>query len=203
MLKLTDNPPVLYPRAGSLAEWPGRWWVAHTKSRFEKAFAHELLARDIRFFLPMLPRVTISSGKKRRMLMPLFPSYVFFQGDHEQRYAALATDRLCQVIEVVDQASLVKDLTHLSRALAAHAPLDLHPHAAVGRRCRIIAGPFEGMEGVVIRRDRLARVVLEVRVLGQGAAMDIEADLLEPAEAPQMAEGAVRVSDGRAFSSYT
>jgi len=191
MLKLSQNPPVLYPRASVLAELPGRWWVAHTKSRFEKAFAHELMQREVSFFLPMRERVMISSGKKRRVLMPLFPSYVFFCGGEEQRYQALTTDRLCQVIEVMDQAALVKDLTQLSRALAARAELDLHPYAAVGQRCRITGGVFEGIEGVVIQRDHVARVVLQVSILGQGAAMEIDADLLEAAEEPQMARAPI------------
>jgi len=38
-----------------------------------------------------------------------------------------------------------------------------------------------GIEGVVIRRcDAKARMVLEVTILGQGAVIEIDADLLEP-----------------------
>jgi transcription antitermination factor NusG len=57
--------------------------------------------------------------------------------------------------------------------------MDPYPFAAVGRRCRVTAGPLEGMEGIVVRRDKLARLVLEVSILGQGASVEIDADLLE------------------------
>ena len=37
-----------------------------------------------------------------------------------------------------------------------------------------------GLVGTVARRDKLARLVLEVSMLGQGASLEIECDLLEP-----------------------
>jgi len=57
--------------------------------------------------------------------------------------------------------------------------LELLSFAAIGRRCRITSGPFEGMEGTVIHRDGVTRLVLQVSILGQGAAIEIEPDLLE------------------------
>ena len=110
MLKKSENPPLLSPSVQSLEELAGPWWVAHTRARFEKAFAWGLLKRGIGYFLPMVERVTMSGGRKRRGLMPLFSSYVFFCGAEQDRHAALATNRLCQVILVADQARLVSEL---------------------------------------------------------------------------------------------
>ena len=183
MLKLQDNPPLTYP--GDLLA-PDRarppWWVGHTKARFEKAFAQDLLAKRTEYFLPMVARVTVSGGRKRHGMMPLFPSYVFFCGDEERRLTALATDRLCQVIPVRDQQQLTDELIALHRLITGGMKLELYPFATVGRRCRITRGPFAGMEGTVVDRKnaRVARLVLEVTMLGQGAAVEIEADLLEP-----------------------
>jgi transcription antitermination factor NusG len=182
MLKLSDNPPILPPGILKLADLPGPWWIAHTKSRFEKAFAFDLLRRGIGYFLPMSERIKISGGKKRRMMLPLFPSYVFFAGSADDRYAALATDRLCRVIEIVDQSALIAELQAIEQALANKAVLDPYPFAAVGRRCRVSAGPFQGMEGILVQRRGPTRLVLQVKMLGQGAAMEIEADLLEPVD---------------------
>ena len=179
MLKLKDNPPILSPGVVMLAELTGRWWVAHTKARCEKAFAWDLLRRRIGHFLPMVQRVKISGGRKRQVLAPLFPSYVFFCGDEGDRYTAMTTNRLSRAIEVHDQERLIEELTAVERALAGKAELDLYPFAVVGRRCRVTAGPFRGLEGVVIHRNRVARLVLEINILGRGAVMEIEAALLE------------------------
>lgn len=179
MLKLDDNPPVLVPWAASLRDLRGPWWVAHTKARFEKAFAWDLLRRRIGYFLPMVERVRVSGGRKRRVPTPLFGGYVFFCGDDQARFAAMTTNRLCQTIPVADQAQLIDELAALEQALAGQAPLDPYPFAAVGRRCRVRGGPMLGIEGVVVERAKLARVVLQVSILGQGASMEVDADLLE------------------------
>jgi transcriptional antiterminator RfaH len=182
MLKLNENPPALSPRARQLTELSGRWWVAHTKARCEKAFAFDLIARDIGYFLPMMEHTIFSGGRKRRALIPLFTSYVFFCGGAAERYAALRTGRLSQVIEVIDQERLIEELSALEQAIAAHAPLHPHPMVVAGQRCRVCAGPFEGVEGVVVRGSDGLRIVLEVSLLGQGAAIEIDAALLEPVE---------------------
>lgn len=182
MLRLSENPPALGPGISRISDAPGVWWVAHTKARFEKAFAADLASRHIAYFLPMLERVRISGGRRRIGLLPLFPSYVFFAGDGDVRYRAASTGRLCQVIRVADQARLVDELTVLQRALAGNAVIDPYPHAAVGHRCRVTAGPFRGVEGKVVRWEGRTRIVLEVGILGRGAAMEVHPDLLEPAD---------------------
>jgi len=45
MRKFSDNPPILSPGVDSLTELTGQWCVAHTRARFEKAFAWELHRR--------------------------------------------------------------------------------------------------------------------------------------------------------------
>ncbi|KKL21894.1 hypothetical protein LCGC14_2440880 [marine sediment metagenome] len=164
----------------SVAEMQGTWWVAHTKARFEKAFAWDMHRKGIGYFLPMIERVRVSGGRKRWGMAPLFPSYVFICGSVEDRYTAMTTNRLCQTIEVPDQPGLAEELRFFEQALAGEAELDPYPFAVVGRRCRVIAGPMIGLEGTVVRRDKLARLVLEVSVLGQRASLEIDCDLLEP-----------------------
>jgi len=182
VLKLAENPSILHPDVESLREFDGTWWVAHTKARAEKAFAWDLRRCGIAYFLPMQERVRISSGKKRHALLPLFSSYVFFCGDETDRYTAMTTNRLCQTIPVVDQETLVAQLSDIQRALRAEARLDPYPRHTVGRLCQITSGTLKGIRGVVIRRGRHARIVLQIDMLGQGAIMEIDADLLEPVD---------------------
>ena len=182
VLKLSDNPLMLPESIESVSDLQGTWRVAHTKARFEKAFAHDMQRMGIGYYLPMIERVRVSGGRKRRVMAPLFVSYVFFCGSDEDRHAAMTTNRLCQAIEVPDQNRLVKELCCFEQALSGQVKLDPYPFAVVGHRCRVIAGPMIGLVGTVVRRDKLARLVLEVSMLGQGASLEIECDLLEPTD---------------------
>lgn len=181
MLKYADNPPIRSSGAADLGDLSGTWWVGHTKARAEKAFAWDLHRQGIGYFLPMIDCVRVSGGRKRRLMVPLFPSYVFFCGDEDDRGRALATNRLCQTLEPPDRDVLVAELVQVEQALASKAALDPYPFAAVGARCRVKAGPLRGLEGIVLRRDRTARLVLQVSMLGQGASVEVDASLLEPA----------------------
>ena len=183
MLKLSENPAILTPDVQSLAELTGTWWAAYTKPRFEKAFAWDLFSHGIGYFLPMREKIIFSGGRKRQMMAPLFTSYVFFCGTEDDRYTALTTNRVCQTIEVTNQDILIEELLSIEKALLSKAIIDHYPHLPVGSRCRIISGPMMGIEGVVIKRkDAKARMVIEVTILGQGAEVEIDADLLEPIE---------------------
>lgn len=181
MLKLSENPAILTPEVDSLTELSGTWWAAYTKPRFEKAFAWDLFSHGIGYFLPMREKIIFSGARKRRLMVPLFTSYVFFCGTEADRYTALTTNRLSQTIDVVDQDGLVEELVSIEKALLSKAIIDQYPRLPIGSRCRIVSGPMMGIEGVIIeRKDAKARMVLEVTILGQGVVVEIDADLLEP-----------------------
>jgi transcriptional antiterminator RfaH len=183
MLKLSENPAIVTPQVQSLTELTGTWWAAHTKARFEKAFAWDLCGRGIGYFLPMREKTIYSGGRKRRAMIPLFTSYVFVCGTELDRYTALCTNRLCRIIDVSDQQGLIQELSSIERALLSRAVIDYYPHLAVGARCRITNGPMEGIEGLVVeRKDAKAHLVLEVTILGQRAMVEVDADLLAPVD---------------------
>src|SRR6516165_8146821 len=100
MLLVDENPPMIPEWVGSLPDIHGDWWVAHTRSRAEKSFARDLLAQRIAYFLPMQERVMLWGGRRRKVLIPLFQSYVFFAGGADDRQSALATHRLAHVFPV-------------------------------------------------------------------------------------------------------
>jgi len=180
MLKLEDNPPILYPPDSTLPDIEGRWWVAHTKARNEKALAWFLAKQDIAYFLPLRDKLTVRKGRRFKALLPLFSGYVFFNGNEDKRYTALTSNRIAQVIQVADQSKLVYELTQIHLALSKGARLDPHPHLKEGDRCRVTGGPLTGTEGFLLRKKNITKLVLQIDILGQAAAVEIDADLLEP-----------------------
>jgi transcription antitermination factor NusG len=181
VLKRSDNPPMTFPDAAPVASMPGTWWVAHTKSRQEKAFAHELRGKGISYFLPLVEKVTIIRSRKFRPLVPLFPGYVFaVSADPESRLRMFAGNRIARTIPVADQAALVRELTQIQKALDAQATFDPWPYLREGRRARVTSGPFIGIEGLILRRPDITRLILSISLLGQSVALEIDAALLEP-----------------------
>jgi len=179
MLKISENPPILYPEGCFDAQGGDCWWVAHTKSRNEKALAWNLLKWEIPYFLPLREQVTRRKSRVLKSLLPIFSGYVFFRGSREQRYLAMTSNRIARIIEVVDQQKLISELKSIYIALDSGLPVDPHPYIKSGDYCRVTAGALMGVEGIVIRKKSQVRILLKVDMLGQAAAVEIDADLLE------------------------
>lgn len=180
MLKESENPPIIWPEVQSIRDFTGLWWVAHTKSRNEKALAQDLVAKNISYFLPMTWKVQRRSHRTLRSLLPLFSGYLFFCGREAERLELLRTNRVANVIEVKDQEKLLDELVQFERALRAGAPLTPYKYIRAGQRCRVIAGPLLGLEGIVIQIKNVSRLLLQIDMLGQAASVEIDIDMIEP-----------------------
>jgi len=184
MLKEAHNPPISYPEGLAIAQFIGRWWVAHTRSRNEKALAHDLLARQISYFLPMSWNIRRHRHRAFKALLPVFSGYLFFCGTEADRLAVLKTNRVAGIIDVVDQPKLVAELSQIEQALRSGVPLLPHRYIKEGQWCRVTAGPLMGLEGIMIQAKNLARLVLQVDMLGQATYVEIDMRMIEPIEAP-------------------
>jgi transcription antitermination factor NusG len=179
LLKISENPPIKWPDVESLSEFQGQWWVAHTKSRNEKALAHDLIGRNISYFLPMSWKVRRKSRRTIRSLLPLFSGYLFFCGDENERTELWRTDRVANLIEVKDQQKLIRELAQIEQALRAGAPLIPDKYVKAGQKCRVMAGPLLGLQGIVVKTKGAMRLVLQVDMLGQAASVEIDIDMIE------------------------
>ncbi len=179
MLKVSENPPLVWPEETSIANFDGSWWVAHTKARNEKALAWQLVHKQVPYFLPMSWKVSRKSGRTIRSLMPLFSGYVFFCGGENERLEVLKSNRTASIIHVVDQDRLVQELEPIETVLKLGKPVVPHEYLKVGRRCRVIAGPLMGTEGLIVRTGKETRLVMQVEMLGQAASVEIDYDMVE------------------------
>ncbi len=179
MLKVSENPPIIWPQVESIREFAGQWWVVHTRSRNEKALAHDLMSKNISYFLPMSWKVRRRSRRTIRSFLPLFSGYLFFCGQEDQRVELLKTNRVANLIEVHDQETLLDELVQIAQALRSGAPLTPHKYLKAGQKCRVISGPLIGMEGIVVKTKNAIRLVLQIDMLGQAASVEIDIDLIE------------------------
>jgi len=178
---MTDDALMITPGYESIKQFEGQWYVVHTRSRFEKALACDLLRLGINYYLPMRLKTYISSGKKRRSMLPLFTSYLFYcSQDVEDKSKVFQTGRAVSIMDVVERERFVKELSAIEAAITNNSSLEAFENIPIGRRCRVISGALLGTEGVAIEcRPDKARVVLEVSVLGKGVVMEIDRSMLE------------------------
>jgi len=137
------------------------------------------MGKNISYFLPMTWKVQRRSNRTIRSLLPLFGGYLFFCGGENQRVETLRTNRVANIIEVKDQETLLNELVQFEQALRAGAPLTPYKYIRAGQRCRVIAGPLFGLEGIVVKTKNVMRLVLQIDMLGQAASVEIDIDMIE------------------------
>jgi len=179
LLKIEENPPIAWPEEKTLCDFIGSWWVAHTKSRNEKALARDLIQKDISYFLPMTWKVRRQKGRTLRSLLPLFGGYLFFCGQESQRIEVLRTNRVANLLVVKDQKKLIDELLQIEQALRTGVNLTPHKYIKKGQYCRVIGGPLADLHGIVVKTRGTARLLLQIDMLGQATSVEIDTDMIE------------------------
>jgi transcriptional antiterminator RfaH len=176
----TENPPIKPDSDISPGCFQGTWWVIHTKPRQEKALARDLFRGGQQYFAPMYQATRRSKGRAWKTTLPLFPGYLFLCGTLEDRLIALKTNRIVRVLEVPNQARLAEELSAIDQLLLSGLAVSSRRSLNKGTLCRICSGPLAELQGRIERAKGKARFIVNVSILGQGAMVEIDADLLEP-----------------------
>jgi transcription antitermination factor NusG len=159
-----------------------RWWVIHTRPRAEKSLARKLLARRLRFYLPIWRQSRRSQGRLLQSHLPLFPGYVFLHADPEDRGYVLSTRMVANFLPVADQGELIEDLQRVHRLLSAGLPVEHMAALPPGAPVEVVNGILQGLTGTVVRSGRQAGVCIQVRLIGQGVLVELDPHMLRPAK---------------------
>jgi transcription antitermination factor NusG len=111
--------------------------------------------------------------------VPLFSCYLFLWGLPDHAYAAVSAKRVAQIIQVPDQVAFARELAQVRAAIDAGAELGPYRFLTKGRRARVTAGPFEGIEGLIEDHVRPERLILRIYALGRAVSLEVDVSLLE------------------------
>jgi transcriptional antiterminator RfaH len=110
--------------------------------------------------------------------LPLFPGYVFQLATEEERLLALKTNRVLNVLSVVDQARIWDDLRQIRRLLLSGEPVTPEERFAVGDLVEVLSGPLAGLRGVVERTASGRRFIVRVDFIQRGASVLLDDTVL-------------------------
>jgi transcription antitermination factor NusG len=98
----------------------------------------------------------------------------------------VTTPGVHMVLRRGDQVAIVPDreIEAIQRAVTSSLQVEPFPFLKCGTRVRVTRGPLEGVEGVLIRKKNLWRLVLSVDMLAQSVAVEVHASDVEPCAPP-------------------
>jgi transcription antitermination factor NusG len=151
------------------------WWAAYTKHQHEKTVAKLLAIRGAEVFLPLYSEARHWKDRNVQLTQPLFPGYVFIRENPDLRLAVLATPGVFLIVANGSRVAVIPDaeLQNVRKAVEGPSTLQPHPYLNIGERVRIVCGPLTGVEGILLRRKNVSRLILSVDMLAQSASIEV------------------------------
>jgi transcription antitermination factor NusG len=141
-------------------------------------------------FLPLYESVRRWKDRKKLLTLPLFPCYVFVRGGLDRRLQVVTTPGIHTILFHGESVAIVPEaeIQAIRRAVEGPYRVEPHPFLKCGERVRVIRGSLEGVEGILIRKKNLYRLVLSVDMMAQSVAVEIDATDVEPVTARDFAD---------------
>jgi transcriptional antiterminator RfaH len=168
-------------------EYVLRWYLIHTKPTREAVAEVNLLRQGYQVYYPRLLRPIRIRGRWVDRVASLFPRYLFL-GLAVGRQAmgpVRSTVGVANVVRFGNDYTVVPDevVENLRRRADPTTGLHrLHAHTVfeAGSNIRVIAGVFDGLEGVFHRESGDERVVLLLGLLGRDTLVQLPAAFVLP-----------------------
>jgi len=176
-----STPPPEYP--GRQPSRDNRKWVAvFTVPQNERSVVRHLEMRQVESFLPTCETTRVWKNRQRvKIVHPLFPTYVFARIQLEERSSILRSPGVLRIIGNRQGPIIIPDSEmEFLRSDFCRNRVEPYRELVVGERVRIRNGAMRGVEGVLVRKKAGLRFVLTLELINQHAAIEVDADELEP-----------------------
>lgn len=165
---------------GAVASWYAVW----TRSQCEASVRDDLATRGFETFLPTAATWAERQGRRRRVVAPLFPGYLFVRHamDHRSHAEVLRARGVVRLLGTGTEPTAVAaaEIDAVRRLSASGFPMSRHGVMDDGQRVRVVAGPLAGLEGVFLRsRPQRGLFQIAVTLLRRSVAVEVDAALVE------------------------
>jgi len=162
------------------------WHVLYTRHQHEKAIAHILSTKGFEVFLPLYSATHRWTDRNKQLSLPLFPCYVFLHGGLDRRLDIITTPGIHMLVTSSGHAAVVpeEEICAVRQLVEKCQGVEPHPFLSSGDWVRVKSGPLMDVEGILVRKKNLFRLVVSVKILGKSAATEVDASMVERINPP-------------------
>jgi len=158
-----------------------RWYALFTRHRHEKLVALSLSSKNFEVYLPLYRSVRRWKDRAKELSLPLFPGYVFLCEGMDRQLQIMTTPGVIQVVGWGGRPAIVPQaqLDAVRQIMDSRQRVEAYPFLECGNHVRVKAGPLAGLQGILIRKKSVARLVVSMEMLGRSAAVEIDVSNVE------------------------
>ena len=144
------------------------WYVLYVKHRHEKKVELRLKDHNLEVFLPMVRSIRKWSDRKKKILRPLFPCYVFISIYTKTDFAkALSVEGVFNYVRFGKDYAKVraKEISQIKQLLNLEAisEIDCARRSPIkGEKMKINYGPLNGLDCEVIKMNNQHKILVKI-----------------------------------------
>lgn len=153
------------------------WYALYTRPRWEKKVSELLTKKKIVSYCPLNKVIKQWADRKKTILEPLFPSYVFVQLNATEMIRAKETDGVINFVYWLSKPAVIKDveIDAIKNFLNEYDNVYLEKNAVnVNDTVRIIRGPLRDYEGNVVSIKNNNKIVISLPSLGYMMVAEVQ-----------------------------
>ena len=159
-----------------------KWYVFYLRPHTENRVVEVLIKLGYEVFLPVVPTIRIwKNRQKRRLLLPLFPNYLFVYTYGHELYHIKHLPHVVYFVSSGGKPSTLseKEIEGIRRMLGLECPVTVERKFFKGERVRIMSGPLAGYEGILDRQHNKTRFGIRLKAISYTVLIDIDRSKLE------------------------
>lgn len=128
------------------------WYVVYTKPKWEKKVAEQLIKIGVECYCPMITQVRQWSDRKKKVIVPLFNSYVFVQLEEKDRNLVFQSSGAVRYLFWLGKAAIVRDeeIATIKKWLDSPGKYEVTVDAIkIGDEITLESGPFASQKAIV------------------------------------------------------
>lgn len=151
------------------------WYAIYTCVNQEKQVAERLQGRGIEFYLPLYRSMRRRSDRRVALALPLFPGYLFVHIPFSQRLRVLEIPSVVRLVGFQSRPVALpqEEMDVLRHGLSGQVCAAPCRYLTTGCRVRVVNGPFEGAEGILLNAKRAPRIVISIRLIERAFTVEV------------------------------
>jgi transcription antitermination factor NusG len=154
------------------------WFAVHTYPRHEKRVVSRLTLKGVENHLPIIKGLHQWSDRRKEVELPLFPCYVFVQIQPiaEHRVLVLQVPGVIGLVGSGGEGTPIpaSQIEAIRTLVKSKVRTDPYPFLKIGQRVHVRGSYLDGVEGILIRRNGMRRLIISVEALERSFAICVE-----------------------------
>lgn len=152
------------------------WYALRIRQGSEPTVVEALQSRGFKPYCPTQKERRRYSDRMKIVDKPIFPGYVFCAFNVQKKLPVVSCPGVDYIVGFAGTPTAIPQIQMENVRRMVEAGATAIEHFAPGDRVRVMHGPLEGVEGILVREPRGSRLVVSIELLNRAASLYITQD---------------------------